>query len=85
MKNTAGLLAILFLVCLAVPAGAEAPKLVASNFSDRYHWSNCKVAEKIRKEDLLFFNTPEEAVAAGLNPCKKCNPPISSKRSGKMI
>ena len=59
-------------------SAGEASKLVASNFSDRYHLSTCKIAQKIRPEDIVVYATPEEAIAAGLNPCKKCNPPSKS-------
>lgn len=64
---------------LAAPAEA-APKTgyVASNYSDRYHRPECKIAQKIRPDELLTFAAAEEAVAAGLVPCKKCNPPTSS-------
>ena len=56
-------------------AFAAEPKLVASSYSDRYHISTCKIAQKIEPDDLVVFQTPEEAFAAGYGPCKKCNPP----------
>ena len=55
-------------------AGEE--KLVAANYSDRYHVASCKIAQKIHPDDLVVYKNPEEAVAAGLAPCKKCNPPV---------
>jgi len=55
---------------------ADAAKLVAAAYSDRYHLPSCKIAQKIAPEDLKTFNTPEEAVAAGFVPCRKCNPPV---------
>ena len=61
------------MVCSA--AGA-AEKLVAADYSDRYHRSTCKIVQKIPAEHLLTFATPEEAWEAGLVPCKKCNPPV---------
>jgi len=60
---------------------AEEPKFVASQWSDRYHWSSCKIAQKIDPRDLIVFKTPEEATATGLVPCKKCNPPTNSKKT----
>jgi len=79
MKKT--FLWILFaLLCVsATVAAAEKVSLVASRYSDRYHLSSCKIAKKIRAEDLMTFAAPEEAVAAGLVPCRKCNPPSQSK------
>ena len=55
---------------------ASPPKLVAASYSDRYHLSTCKIAQQISADDLIVFNTPEEAWEAGLVPCKKCNPPV---------
>ena len=57
-------------------SAAAGTKLVAATYSDRYHLPGCKIAQKIAPEDLRTFNSPEEAVAAGLVPCKKCNPPV---------
>jgi hypothetical protein len=59
-------------------AQAAQPKLVASDSSDRYHLASCKIALKIYPDERLNFVSPEEAVAAGLVPCKKCDPPASS-------
>ncbi len=69
----------LFGFCLQATAGEV--KLIASNYSDRYHVSTCKVAQKIPLKESLFFQSPEDAIAAGLRPCKKCNPPASSHPS----
>ena len=60
------------------------PRLVASSYSDRYHLSTCKIAQKIPPDELVVFKTPEEAFAADLVPCRKCNPPVpkgTEKRS----
>lgn len=77
-KILACLLTALFLAGASTLAYASEPKLVASSLSDRYHRSTCKVAQKIRKEDLIVYPTPEAAIEAGLDPCKKCYPPTSS-------
>jgi methylphosphotriester-DNA--protein-cysteine methyltransferase len=53
---------------------AEEAKLVASNFSDRYHLPTCKIVAKIYPDEKITFNSPEEAQAAGYGPCKKCHP-----------
>ena len=55
-------------------------RLVASNYSDRYHLSTCKIAQKIHDDELIVFKTPEEAWDAGYIPCKKCNPPAPKGR-----
>lgn len=53
---------------------AAEERVVASNYSDRYHIPSCKIALKIPPDELLTFKTSAEAEAAGLAPCKKCHP-----------
>jgi predicted nucleic acid binding AN1-type Zn finger protein len=83
MKKTAGFL--FFMVLLgAVQVRAEEAKYVGANWSDRYHYPNCKIAQKIRVDELVTFASPEEADAAGYVPCKKCNPPApKTKKTDK--
>ncbi|MCL5772529.1 MAG: MBL fold metallo-hydrolase [Actinobacteria bacterium] len=48
---------------------------VGSKKSDVYHYPNCGSAKSIKPENLITFNSVEEAKSAGYRPCKKCNPP----------
>jgi competence protein ComEC len=48
---------------------------VGSRNSDKYHYPTCGYAKKIKPENLRWFNSAAEAVAAGYVPCKGCNPP----------
>ena len=75
-----------FLFFLMLSCGisfAEDVKLVASNYSDRYHLSTCKIAQKIHEDELVVFKTPEEAWAAGYVPCKICNPPVPKGKENR--
>ncbi len=56
-----------------------ADKFVASKNSNKYHYTWCKWAQKIKPENLISFDTPEQAIAAGYVPCKVCKPPTKSK------
>jgi Micrococcal nuclease (thermonuclease) homologs len=51
---------------------------VGSKNSDVYHCPWCHYVDRIRPEHLIYFDTPEDAIAAGYRPCKVCNPPTSS-------
>jgi len=75
------ILGLMLSVVLLGPAVlfAEPEKLIASNYSDRYHRLSCKVAQKISADEAVYFSTPEEAAAANLVPCKKCCPPQVKK------
>jgi methylphosphotriester-DNA--protein-cysteine methyltransferase len=68
------LVSVFFLASLAYSA-----EYWASKNSNKYHYPNCRYAQKIKPSNLVKFNSPEQAIKAGYVPCKVCKPPISSK------
>jgi len=48
-------------------------KYVASVKSNTFHRPWCKIAKMIDNEDLIYFETIEEAEEKGLKPCMECN------------
>jgi competence protein ComEC len=54
---------------------ASSGSFVGSKKSDVYHYPGCSSAKNIKPENLITFNSIEEAKNAGYRPCKKCNPP----------
>lgn len=77
----------IFLILAMGPGAFAAPapgsKLVASDYSDRYHKADCKLAAKIPDDERVTFDTPEQAVEAGFMPCKKCHPEATAMSFGK--
>jgi serine/threonine protein kinase len=61
----------------AKQALAAPGKLVASSGSDRYHLRACTHAQTIKKDNLLEFDTAEQAVAKGYKPCSVCHPGLA--------
>jgi len=49
-------------------------ELVASSSSKKYHRSDCRYALKIKKENIIYFQSAEEAQDKGYLPCKVCHP-----------
>jgi hypothetical protein len=49
-------------------------KYVASKNSKIFHNPECQWANKIRPENLVGYNSRDEAIRAGKRPCKTCNP-----------
>lgn len=47
---------------------------VGSNKSNKYHLPTCRYAQKISPENQVWFQTKDEAQAAGYEPCGVCNP-----------
>lgn len=53
---------------------ATSNQYVGSINSDKYHYTDCEWAQKIKMENEIWFDTEEEARAAGYKPCKVCKP-----------
>ncbi len=47
---------------------------VASKNSDVFHRADCSSAKRIKPENLIGYNSPDEAIQAGKKPCKRCKP-----------
>lgn len=47
---------------------------VGSIQSDKYHFPSCRHAKKILQENEIWFDSKEDAAAAGYSPCGVCKP-----------
>jgi hypothetical protein len=47
---------------------------VASKSSTIFHKPDCRWAQNISKENLITYESKDEAIKAGKRPCKTCNP-----------
>ncbi len=47
---------------------------VGSSTSKKYHLLDCRYALKIKPENRIYFQSPEDAKRQGYLPCKTCNP-----------
>ena len=54
--------------------GKSAGKFVASSDSDKFHWPDCRWAKKILSENEIWFDSFDDAIAAGYGACGTCNP-----------
>ena len=55
------------------PAAAQGA-YTASTKSDKFHLPSCSSASRISEDNRVWFQTRDEAIAAGYSPCGKCNP-----------
>ena len=67
----------LFLSSFILMADASS-YFVGSKESGVYHYPWCRYVDRINPENLIYFDTPEDAIAADYRPCKVCKPPTSS-------
>jgi len=71
---------IALILCLSFfAASAISAEFWASKKTNKYHYATCKWALNIKADNLIKFNSPEEAVKAGYVPCKVCKPPLPEK------
>lgn len=63
-------------VPIAQPAGEtpDFPGYLGSTNSKEYHHLDCRHAHELIQEEIVTFESEEEAQAAGYIPCKICNP-----------
>ena len=47
---------------------------VASANSNKFHYSGCTWAQKIRSYNLIHFSSRSQAISAGYSPCYYCSP-----------
>ena len=67
---------------LASSVGVTASEyFVGSKNSDVYHYPGCHYVDRIYPDNLVYFDTVEDAINAGYRPCKVCKPPTSSSTS----
>jgi hypothetical protein len=55
-------------------SGSDELHYVASKNGKAFHIPTCRSAARIKPENLVTYNTREDALAAGKNPCKQCKP-----------
>lgn len=58
----------------ATPARPAAGPLFAREGLQKYHRPGCVSGDRIAVEDRVWFASPRQASAAGLEPCRVCKP-----------
>lgn len=53
---------------------SEGSQFIASKNGKVFHKPGCSSVNTISKENIVIYQTRDEAIKAGKRPCKKCNP-----------
>jgi methylphosphotriester-DNA--protein-cysteine methyltransferase len=72
---------LLFALFAFLAVASQATEFWGSKNSNKYHYSTCRWAQKIKLNNLVAFSSPKEAQAAGYIPCKVCRPPMANGAS----
>lgn len=78
MKRKVFFITIFFIMFIFV-GNAIGAEFWGSKNSNKYHYPTCRWAQKIKAQNLVKFNSPEDAITSGYVPCKVCNPPKISE------
>jgi hypothetical protein len=70
---------VITVVFLLIASFALSAEFWGSKNSNKYHYPNCKWAQKINPGNLVVFKSPNDAVKSGYIPCKVCKPPTGIK------
>jgi hypothetical protein len=57
----------------STPASSSAAYVGNSN-THKFHLASCRYVSKMNDANKVYFNTRDEAIAAGYTPCKVCSP-----------
>jgi len=79
MKRNLVIIVLMICFSLFVFSSLMSAEFWASKTATRYHYPFCQWAQKIKPENLIKFNSPEQAGKAGYVPCEVCEPPTASK------
>lgn len=47
---------------------------IGNSNTHKFHVPSCSYVPKIKSEHMVCFSSASSAIAAGYQPCKKCNP-----------
>jgi hypothetical protein len=83
LMSVGGVISIVGATSHVTPAQISKPTVRAASCpfvgckcSNTYHYAYCYQAVLIKPENMVCFNSPCDAEAAGYRPCEYCKPPV---------
>jgi methylphosphotriester-DNA--protein-cysteine methyltransferase len=75
---------LIVLICaFSLVAVAADCKYVGSAKSNKYHYTSCVWAQKIKSGNLVCFPSAKAAQERGYVPCKVCRPPLQDEAAAR--
>ena len=74
IKKSIAILSLLLFTLLITSNTVLATTYVGSAQSDKFHYTDCRAAKKIKSYNLVYFDSREAALNAGYSPCGICHP-----------
>lgn len=82
MQRMIRLTITIILLAVLFSSYAISAEFWGSKNSNKYHYPSCGHARGIKPENIIIFNSTEDAVKANYIPCKVCKPPLASTAEG---
>lgn len=61
-------------ILMLITTNVLASSYIGNANSGKFHYSDCRWANKISYHNRVYFNSREEAINSGYVPCKVCDP-----------
>lgn len=74
IKKSVAILSLLLVTLLMTSNTVLATTYVGSARSDKFHYTDCRAAQKIKASNLVYFESRDAALNAGYSPCGICHP-----------
>lgn len=71
-KHLSIIIATILLILVAAPALAS--DYIGNANSGKFHYADCRWAQKIAPYNIVYLNSRDEAISRGFIPCKVCRP-----------
>lgn len=73
MKNIK-ILSIVMLLVFIIPTIALAATYVGNLNSYKFHYQGCRMANKMKQSNRIYFENRQDEVNRGMTPCGICRP-----------
>lgn len=74
IKKQIAFILLVLVTLLMTMSTALATTYVGSDKSDKFHYTDCRAAQRIKSSNLVHFYSRKEAINAGYVPCGICRP-----------
>lgn len=76
-----GILSVFLLGDCLAKGGAKYESYLADRYKKEFHLVSCPEAQDIHPDNMVTFDTHQEAIDAGYKPCDECHP--QKEKSGQ--
>lgn len=74
MKKSVKLIALTTILTIILPIIVYAMTYVGNARTYKFHVQGCRAEQRMNEANRIYFSSRQEAINAGMTPCKICRP-----------